>query len=393
MSRILLINQSLMGAGGSEKLVDSLSTLLSPVHDIYQASFDPPGSPRHFESNTPYFQLGPVPRLPLFLRWITYATLSFRLSRLKRQLGIDVTISTLWRADLISVLSLGRDQKVSLVVINIRENPTNRLMVALRGPVGFVYRKLDKVLAISHPLALELQELYQLPAKRLGTFRNFIDSDIATPIWSDDGVRRYVFCGRLVHEKNIEGLLSVWADFAKDRAGVQLVVLGDGPLAAESRALAESRNLSIGKDPADINSSVLFLGTVKKPLDYMANARAFVLTSRHEGVPTVLLLALSLHLPILAADSHSGGVRDVLFASPAEHRTAVSAFEAGLLLPIPEISVPGTLEPWKLAFEIAETDEEQRSLWVKGAEALFKRYTPEAVREAWVEEIEELIRS
>ena len=155
MSRILIIIPSLSGIGGSEKLVDSLSNLLSADHEVFQASFDPPGAKRHFESDIPYFKLGPTPRLPLFLRWITYTVLALRLSRLKRKLRIDTVISNLWGADLISVLSFGKDKKISLGLINIRDNPTNRLMIVFRAFVGFIYRRFDRVLAISRPLAIE----------------------------------------------------------------------------------------------------------------------------------------------------------------------------------------------------------------------------------------------
>lgn len=390
MSRILIIIPSLTGVGGSEKLVDSLSSLLSSNHQVFQASFNSPGSKRHLESDIPYYQLGPVPSLPLYLRWISYTLLALRLSRLKRKLRIDVTISNLWGADLISVLSFGKDKKVSLGLINIRDNPTNRLMVVLRLLVGFIYHQFDRILAISQPLALELKELYALSAQRLGTFRNFVSVANPSPVWGHDKIHRFVFCGRLVHEKNVDGLLSAWAEFTKMRQGVQLVILGDGPLAPDSRSLANRLQLRTGVDPFDTQASVLFLGTVNRPEDFMVGARAFVLSSRHEGVPTVLLLALSLSLPILSADCHSGGVRDLLGASPQKQAKAISPVNAGLLLPIPERSDPETLLVWKRAFEIADSDNEQWAQWVKGAEELARQYSAESVRTAWMAEIESL---
>lgn len=390
MSRILIVIPSLTGVGGSEKLVDSLSNLLSSSHQVFQASFDSPGSKRHFESNIRHFQLGPVPHLPLYLRWISYARLAWRLSRLKTKLQINVSISNLWGADLISVLSFGKDKKVSLGLINIRDNPTNRLMLVFRRLVGFIYRRFDRILAISRPLALELKQLYAVPEKRLGTFRNFVNATNPAPVWGHDEIHRFVFCGRLVHEKNVDGLLSAWAEFAKTRHGVQLVILGDGPLATDIRSLATRLQLRAGVDPCDTAASVLFLGTVKSPEDFMVGARAFVLSSRHEGVPTVLLLALSLSLPILSADCHSGGVRDLLGASSQRHINDISPVDAGLLLPIPESSDPETLLVWKRAFEIADSDNEQCAQWVKGAQKLFTQYRPESVHKAWMAEIESL---
>jgi glycosyltransferase involved in cell wall biosynthesis len=393
MSRILILIPSLTGVGGSEKLVDSLSNLLASNHVVFQASFDSPNKKRHIESDISYFQLGPAPNLPLYLRWITYTLLAVRLFRLKRKLRIDVTISNLWGADLISVLSLGKDKKLSLGLINIRGNATNRLMIIFRILVGFIYRRFDRILAISGPLAVELRELYALSGKRLGTFRNFVSSPRPNPVWKNDNIHRFVFCGRLVYEKNVDGLLNAWKAFAKTRSAVQLIVLGDGPLAADIRSLASRLQLSTSADPSDTEASVLLLGTVTKPEDFMVGARAFLLSSRHEGVPTVLLLALSLSLPILTADCHSGGVRD-LVGAPAQYQTNdIVPFEAGLLLPIPEGADPQTLLIWKRALEIADSDNVQHAQWVVGATTLFNNFSAESVHKAWMTEIESLCHS
>lgn len=393
MSRILILIPSLIGVGGSESLVDSLSNLLSSNHRVFQASFDSPDSKRRLESDIAYFQLGPVPRLPLYLRWITYTLLAIRLSRLKRKLCIGVTISNLWGADLISVLSFGKDKKISLGLINIRGNATNRLMIIFRVLVGLIYRRFDRILAISRPLAVELRELYELSERRLGTFRNFVSVPRPNPVWDNDNIHRFVFCGRLVYEKNVDGLLTAWEAFAKTRSGVQLIVLGDGPLAKDSRALASRLQLSTSSDPSDTDASVLFLGTVKNPEDFMVGARAFVLSSRHEGVPTVLLQALSLSLPILSADCHSGGVSDLLGANAQYQTKDIVPVEAGLLLPIPDGADPETLLIWKRALEIADSDNVQHTQWVAGATALFSHYSAESVRRAWMTEIESLCPS
>ena len=387
MSRVLIIIPSMTGVGGSEKLVDSLSNLLSSGHQVFQASFDSPGTRRHFESDISCFQLGPVPLLPLCLRVTAYALLALRLSRLKRRLQIDVTISNLWGADLINVLSVGRDRKISLGLINIRDNPTNRLMIKFRFLVGFVYRRFDRILAISNPLAIELKDLYALSDERLGTFRNFVNIPHPRPVWVDDGIHRFVFCGRLVYEKNVDGLLCAWAEFARARQGVQLVLLGDGPLASSCRDLAIRLQLRIGDSPSDTQVSVLFLGTVKQPEDFMAGACAFVLSSRHEGVPTVLLLALSLTVPVLAADSRSGGVRDLLGASSQKQTIGIVPVDAGLLLPIPEEANPDTLLAWKRAFEVAVSDRVRHAQWMKGAASLFRQYSAESVQKTWMIEI------
>lgn len=390
MSRILIVIPSLKDAGGSEKLVDSLSSLLSSNHDVFQVSFDSPGSNRHFENHIPNFQLGPVPILPLCLRWISYTLLAIRLAHLKKKMRIDVSISVLWGADLISVLSFGKDKKISLSVINIRNNPTNRLMVMFRFLVAIIYRRFDRILAINKALSIEFQELFTLPEQCLGTFRNFVHIPNPTPVWNTDKIHRFVFCGRLVYEKNVDGLLCAWAEFLKKRRGVQLVIIGDGALAAEIMSHAVFLNLNTGTDPLDTQAEVLFLGTVKRPEDFMAGARAFVLSSRHEGVPTVLLLALSLGLPILSADCYSGGVRDLLAASDLNMRGLNTFVSAGVLLPIPERAKPETLQAWVRALETTVCDNNLHQKWVRGALDLALQYSTESESKIWMAEIQSI---
>ncbi len=385
MSNIALLIPSLARPGGAEKLVDSLTAMLNGSHRVVQISFDGPTVPRYFDNAAEFVALGPLPRLPLALRWVTYATLAFKLWRLKQNLRIDLTISCLWGADLISILSGGGDKKIALGLINVVGNPTNRLMVQLRPLVAFVYRRFDRTLCISKALASEIGTLYKLPQINVGVFRNFLDFVEPSPVFRNDGIRRYVFCGRMVFEKNVDGLLAAWSVFSKARSHLQLVVIGDGPLLVDMKEYASALGIRTGIRIDDVNASVLFIGSVAQPQNYMANAHAFLLTSRHEGVPTVLILALSLGLPVLAADCHSGGVREMLQSDEND--------SAGQLLPIPDKDDAGSVNAWVTALDRVDGDAEQRSRWVRGARQLATHYEMSAVRDFWLSEIDVILKS
>jgi hypothetical protein len=105
------------------------------------------------------------------------------------------------------------------------------------------------------------------------------------------------------------------------------------------------------------------------------------------------LLAASLGLPVLAADCHSGGVRDLLGKSAQEAVKDGVPVCAGMLLPIPESSVPETILAWKRALEIVDADMALREKWMKGAAALSVKYSVESVRKAWMSEVEGLYQS
>jgi len=384
--RVLLLMASLAGVGGAERMVDSLSRLLSSAGVcVCEASFDPPGARRRLENDTPFYPLGHLPRLPLPLRAFEYGLTALRLRALKRRLRIDVTISNLWRSDLVSVLSGGPDRKIALCHINIIDNPDNRMMLRLRSLVAVTYRRCERVIAVSEPLSRELAVLYRLSPGQVGYVDNFVQRpDVAARI-VDHRVRRIVWCGRMSPGKNVSGLLHAWRAFVVGETGAQLVLLGDGSERAQLERLATQLDLRIGVIE-DRAAQVVFVGMVKNPAAYMAGARALALSSISEGLPMVMLEALSLGVPVLAADCPPGGVRAAL-AGPGLFdplRAEAEPTSCGALLPVPSAKNPHTLELWRAAFAEALHNDERCQVWRAGALAQAARFSPALARDKWL---------
>lgn len=390
--KVLLLIPSMSSAGGAEKLVDSLSRLLSTEYEVSIASFDPPGTTRHFESNVPFFAIGGDSDLPLPLRVFTYLRAARRLKALKSMLGTELTISVLWRADLINMLTASRNRILSLAVINILDNKINEKMVRMRAFVSWVYQRFDKILAINPAIANELQVLCHLDKNKVGVFKNFLAKPDPQPFFSDSDPR-FVFCGRSVYEKNIDGLLHVWARYIRRNPGRQLVIIGDGPLFVEMQSLTTKLGLSIGVTPSESKAQVLFVGSSKQPEAFMMGARAFLLTSRHEGVPTVAILAASLGLPVLGADCHGGGMRHLFGISADVPLSLANDFHSqtgGLLLPVPDNTVPDTIDAWVHSMEMVDLDQVMRESLVTGAHKMAANHSPETVRKDWSATIEQI---
>lgn len=111
-----------------------------------------------------------------------------------------------------------------------------------------------------------------------------------------------VAAGRLVPEKGFGGLLSAFgllrASMAQEaREACQLVILGDGPLLGELRTQAQALGVS---------DAVHFFGFVENPWAVFAQAKVFVLSSRHEGFGLVVAEAVACGLPVVSTDCQSG---------------------------------------------------------------------------------------
>ncbi len=102
--------------------------------------------------------------------------------------------------------------------------------------------------------------------------------------------------GRLTAQKGFDVLLRAFSLVRKDRE-VRLLILGEG----EDRA-----NLEAMVKEMDLGQFVSLPGYVTNPYPYMSQSAAFVLSSRWEGLPTVLVEALALGMRVVSTDCPSG---------------------------------------------------------------------------------------
>ncbi len=111
------------------------------------------------------------------------------------------------------------------------------------------------------------------------------------------------FVGRLEHAKGVDWLLEVWRQVAAEEPGARLLIVGEGG----ERAALEARARDLG-----ISRSVAFVGQQRGVFRLLAGSDVFVLPSRLEGISNSLIEAMSLALPVVAADDRLGGNREVI---------------------------------------------------------------------------------
>jgi glycosyltransferase involved in cell wall biosynthesis len=109
----------------------------------------------------------------------------------------------------------------------------------------------------------------------------------------------FVYCGRLSAEKNLASIIDA---YLLSGVSEKLLVLGAGPYEEEIRTYVKKKGLC---------NSVLFLGYVSNPLAYISKARALLLNSIYEGLPTVAIEAMRVKTPLIIGDC-SGAAYDVV---------------------------------------------------------------------------------
>jgi glycosyltransferase involved in cell wall biosynthesis len=150
--------------------------------------------------------------------------------------------------------------------------------------------------------------------------------------WLLDGTLVFVAAGRLRPQKDFPTLLRAFAR-VRSRRGARLIILGEGSERSTLEQLAEE--LGVGSD-------VDLPGATENPYAYMARATAFVLSSRWEGLPTVLVEALKCRAPIIATDCPSGA-REIL--ADGKYGTLVAVGDVDALAAAMEAAADGRLYP------------------------------------------------
>lgn len=162
----------------------------------------------------------------------------------------------------------------------------------------------DYVVGVSEGVSDDLGRLVSLPPERLRViFNPIVAPDIEelarAPVdheWFEDGSAVFVAAGRLRPQKDFPTLLRAFSKVRAKRPA-RLLILGEGPERGRLEALVQE---------LEIASDVSLPGATTNPYAYMARSTAFILSSRWEGLPTVLIEAMSCGAPVIATDCPSG---------------------------------------------------------------------------------------
>jgi glycosyltransferase involved in cell wall biosynthesis len=207
----------------------------------------------------------------------------------------------------------------------VPENPM-RLSVPMRVAARLALEAADIVLPVSADLARALTEL--APGANIRVVPNVVDGRIFRPGEPRDRFgRRLLTAGLLDTDRKGLDILLEALTLLNRRDGLRLDVVGDGSLRAQYEALT---------DRLELSEHVQFHGLRSKAelAALMQEADLFVLGSRYENNPCVVIEAMATGLPVVA--TRVGGVPELVnetsgeLANPLDPRDLARAIEAAL---------------------------------------------------------------
>ena len=232
------------------------------------------------------------------------------LRRLLKEQPPQVLISHLSHANLAAVLAMRPLQiptrllLVEHLTMSAYKGTTikDRLIQPL---ARWLFKHADAVAAVSRGAARDLEEQLRMPSESVHVLYNpVVDASLEqkrqeslSHPWLDASDQPLVVgMGRLTEQKDFGTLIRAYAQIANP-SSCRLVILGEG----EERAELEELVRQLG-----LEQRVLLPGFVENPYAWLNQADLFVLSSRWEALPTVLIEALACGVKVVATDCPSG---------------------------------------------------------------------------------------
>lgn len=182
-------------------------------------------------------------------------------------------------------------------------------------------------------------------------FINYISEKVA-----ECNNKKIISVGRLEYQKGYDILIEVWNMISKKYPDWILEIYGEG---------IERENLQNKIDELGLEKSFLLKGAVKNIQDKYLESSIYVMSSRYEGMPMVLLEAMAYGLPVISFDC------------PCGPKDTIKDNEDGFLVSFGNIAL--------MAEKIEELiiNEEKRKLFGINSRKNVQRFSKDKIMEQW----------
>ncbi|WP_129597692.1 glycosyltransferase [Methanohalophilus profundi] len=297
------------------------------------------------QNNFEYYIVNPKTRQKSIYLWrkiwntITFKTIR-KVVRYIKQNEIDLIYSRAFLGNKITILSAFFSGIPSVIFISgqilpepqIQRNPFNYCYKKIKAKFNFgsapwlicILRLKSKIVCVSHTGGERLKKKLPLCDSKIKIVQNGVNIEklqsLSTKPIDLKGINsnsfNILYCGSLdEYRKGLDILLLAYSNFLKEPRDIssQLIIVGTGK---DENKLKE-KVLSLG-----ISDYVNFVGEQHNPYPFFKVSSVFILPSRREGFPNVLLEAMALKLSCISTNCDTG---------PSE---LISNKENGILVPV-----------------------------------------------------------
>lgn len=228
------------------------------------------------------------------------------IAKLKTELSIDISISTLLGCNIINAITCKKDKSIGIFHAPLAQTKLLGKLTYLWCRFGYKYYvpKLDRVVAVSETVKDDLIKYIDKQVDVVYNIHNFDDilKKSSMPIQSDDEClieKPYIlYVGGLYDTKGPDRLIRA---FSKSKLKNEYNLIFIGP--DVNNSLQDYKELA---NMLDIQDSVYFIGYRSNPYPFIKRSQFLISPSRSEGLPGVIIESLFLGTPVVCTNSSKG---------------------------------------------------------------------------------------
>tara|TARA_B100000073_G_scaffold346571_1_gene358281 strand:- start:942 stop:2078 length:1137 start_codon:yes stop_codon:yes gene_type:complete len=228
----------------------------------------------------------------------------------------NVIFSIIFNCNIIAMFStfISRHQCLKIIserqstFISLREYSFfNRQIIKIISLIAFSYS--DKIIAVSNGVKNDLAQIFPLIKPKILTIYNGFnikkinkeiikkpENDKFNNLKKRKNTKILLACGRLADQKGFISLIKA-SIILKKYINFHLFIIGEGPQRNELEKFISKENLK---------EYISLIGKVDNPFTFMAKSDLFILSSKSEGLPGVIIQALICNTQVISTDCPHG---------------------------------------------------------------------------------------
>jgi glycosyltransferase involved in cell wall biosynthesis len=196
------------------------------------------------------------------------------------------------------------DVKVVLVLHNSPNNVYKERITPHIFPLRYYFKNI-KLVGVSTDIVDEMRKYINLNKTQIQVIYNpfyirniqMLSKEKILELNIEKEIKYIVIVGSLDVRKRIDRAIYSFKELHKKDKFIKLLIIGKGP---------ELNNLKQLVIKEGLKDYVIFLGAQKNPYKFMNLAKVLMLTSDSEGLPTVLIEALIVNIPVISTNCPTG---------------------------------------------------------------------------------------